>query len=213
MGKQGWCQTWCQGSMTGNALEPWHKPGTRPKWLKFILILSNFLGHPALSTLVTTFIFFVFSEKNFECKFSFSFPGCQGLGILGWKRPSYLTQTVCTEKERNRERKREKTERKHSFFPFFFWKKSTPAKKKMPWHQGEVPCHPGARVPIQDPGPPSVWKDHTKDTHRNSNFVIFTRALNQVLHVNRMDGNVQKDNLNVENTTVDVTCQKVPNRC
>jgi hypothetical protein len=33
------------------------------------------------------------------------------------------TQTVCTENERNRERKREKTERKHSFFPFFFSKK------------------------------------------------------------------------------------------
>jgi len=40
------------------------------------------------------------------------------------------TQTVCTEKERNRERKREKTERKHSFFPFFFSKNLTPAKKK-----------------------------------------------------------------------------------
>jgi hypothetical protein len=39
------------------------------------------------------------------------------------------TQTVCTEKERNRERKREKTERKHSFFPFFCPKKLTPAKK------------------------------------------------------------------------------------
>jgi hypothetical protein len=25
-----------------------------------------------------------------------------------------------------------------------------------------------------NPGPPSVWKDHTKDTYRNSNFVIFT---------------------------------------
>jgi hypothetical protein len=67
------------------------------------------------------------------------------------------THTVCTEKERNRERKREKTERKHSFFPFFFSKNLTPAKKnmekikKMPWHQGDragVPCHPGARVPI-----------------------------------------------------------------
>jgi hypothetical protein len=35
---------------------------------------------------------------------------------------------VCTEKERNRERKREKTERKHSFFPFFFSKKVIPQK-------------------------------------------------------------------------------------
>jgi hypothetical protein len=61
------------------------------------------------------------------------------------------------EKERNRERKREKTERKHSFFPFFFLKKSNSPKKnikkikKMPWHQGDragVPCHPGVRVPI-----------------------------------------------------------------
>jgi hypothetical protein len=26
MGKQGWYQTWCQGSRAGNALEPWHKP-------------------------------------------------------------------------------------------------------------------------------------------------------------------------------------------
>jgi hypothetical protein len=25
-----------------------------------------------------------------------------------------------------------------------------------------------------NPGPQSVWKDHTKDTYRNSNFVIFT---------------------------------------
>jgi hypothetical protein len=39
------------------------------------------------------------------------------------------TQTVCTEKERNREKKRGKTERKHSFSPFFFSKKLTPAKK------------------------------------------------------------------------------------
>ncbi len=25
-----------------------------------------------------------------------------------------------------------------------------------------------------NPGPPSVWKDHNKDTYRNSNYVIFT---------------------------------------
>jgi hypothetical protein len=41
------------------------------------------------------------------------------------------TQTVCTEKERNRERKREKTERKHSFFPFFSSKNLTPVKKNI----------------------------------------------------------------------------------
>jgi hypothetical protein len=66
------------------------------------------------------------------------------------------TQSVCTGKERNRERKREKTQRKHSFFPFFFSKKINSHQKnkkikKMPWHQGDragVPCHPGARVPI-----------------------------------------------------------------
>ena len=38
--------------------------------------------------------------------------------------------SVCTEKERNRERKREKTERKHSFFPFFFSKKINSRQKK-----------------------------------------------------------------------------------
>jgi hypothetical protein len=68
------------------------------------------------------------------------------------------TQSVCTEKERNRERKREKTERKDSFFPIFFSKNLTPHrqkkmknKKKKPWHPGDrapQPCHPGARVPI-----------------------------------------------------------------
>jgi hypothetical protein len=41
------------------------------------------------------------------------------------------TQPVCTEKERNRERKREKTERKHSFFPFFSQKIQLPPKKKI----------------------------------------------------------------------------------
>jgi len=66
------------------------------------------------------------------------------------------TQTVCTEKERKRERvskrerKREKTERKRSFFSFFLKEKLPPKKykkiKKMPWHQGDrsgVSCHPG----------------------------------------------------------------------
>jgi len=46
------------------------------------------------------------------------------------------TETVCTEEERNRDRKSEKTERKHTFFPFFPPKRLTPAKnknKKMPW--------------------------------------------------------------------------------
>ncbi len=46
MGKQGWYQDWYQGSRTGNTLEPWHKPGTSPKWLRFILILSIFLCLP-----------------------------------------------------------------------------------------------------------------------------------------------------------------------
>ena len=82
MGKQGWCQAWCQGFRSGNALEPWHKPGTWPKWLKFILILSIFLRHPALSTLVT--LFFVFSEKKFECKICLivsRLPGARNMGM------------------------------------------------------------------------------------------------------------------------------------
>ena len=37
MGKQ----DWYQGSRVGEALESWHKPVTRPKWHKFILILSK----------------------------------------------------------------------------------------------------------------------------------------------------------------------------
>jgi hypothetical protein len=74
------------------------------------------------------------------------------------------TQTVCTEKERNRERKRGKTERKHSYFPFFPPKKINSRQKnkikkikkclgtRVTGHpQGSragVPCHPGTRDPI-----------------------------------------------------------------
>ena len=98
MGKQGWCQAWCQGSRAGNALEPWHKPGTRPKWLKFILILSKNLRRPALITLCHTVYFPVFyleffSRSNF-IPGKAHFQGCQGQGTWGWKRPSYLAQTL-----------------------------------------------------------------------------------------------------------------------
>jgi len=61
------------------------------------------------------------------------------------------TQTVCTEKERKRERETEKTERKQQFFSFFLKEINSQKKykkiKKMPWHQGDRaphPCHPGS---------------------------------------------------------------------
>ena len=98
MGKQGWYQAWCQGSRAGNALEPWHKPGTRPKWLKFILILSNFLRRPVLNNHVTLFIFPSFWKKNLKVKFYLfgqaRFQVDRGQGTWGWKRPSHLTQTL-----------------------------------------------------------------------------------------------------------------------
>ncbi len=69
MGKQGWYQDWCQGSRAGNDLEPWNKPVTRVKWLRFILILSNFLCHPVLNTLVTLFISPSFTKNFPKVKF------------------------------------------------------------------------------------------------------------------------------------------------
>jgi hypothetical protein len=56
-------------------------------------------------------------------------------------------QTVCTEKERNRERKREKTERKHSFFPFklIFSPKKINSLQKNKFKK--IKKCPGTRVP------------------------------------------------------------------
>jgi hypothetical protein len=98
MGKQDWWQDWCQGSRNGNALEPCDKPGTRPKWLKFILILSNCLCHPVLNTLVTLFISPSFTRIFFQGKILFLenlvSRTDRGQGTWGWKRPSQLAQPL-----------------------------------------------------------------------------------------------------------------------
>ena len=100
------------------------------------------------------------------------------------------TQTVCTGKER----KREKTERKRSFFNFFLKKNWLPPKKykkikKMPWHQGSragVPCHPGARVPILACHRPVMGLNHSKWSEWTQILVLkvkssFSKRRQQVL--------------------------------
>ncbi len=120
-------------------IQGWKNPGSlgktwdQSKSLKFILIDSNFLLFPVLRPPVTLVFpqsfrrIFSFFKRSFSKNTLQGFPGVRKV----WEEqsPSYLPRSLCTEKERKRERKGEKTERKQCFF-YFFEKKRTPAKIK-----------------------------------------------------------------------------------
>ncbi len=79
----------------------WKCPGTLAQtWhlTQMTQIYSNplkFFASPCPEYPCHDVYFFVFStKKNTNVKFAFSFPGCQGQGTWGWKRPSHQVQTL-----------------------------------------------------------------------------------------------------------------------
>ena len=94
MGKQVWWQDWYQGSRDGKTLEPWHKPGTRSKWLKFILILSIFFSSPCPEYPCCQAAYFpVFNPEFLEGKILFlekPLSGLSGVRKMGDGRESLV---------------------------------------------------------------------------------------------------------------------------